>query len=314
MKVIDFDTIKKLSISPKQCVEWVDEACRAKYSAKLPAKLSIKLDEKVFFNTMPVYLPGKQRFGVKVVSRFPERQPSLQADILLFDTRSGETLALLDGTWITAMRTGAVAALTIQTLKATATREYAFLGLGNTARATLLCLLSLIGDTPVHIRLLAHKGQEVLFRERFSGYAHATFSAYPSAEELIRGADVVVSCVTVAPGLFAPDHAFKEGVLVVPVHTRGFQNCDLFFDKVFADDAGHVKNFQYFSRFKQFDEFSNVLLGKNKGRETDRERILAYNIGIALHDVYFAAEIFDLTDKQTTPEIQTAALTGKFWV
>ena len=29
---------------------------------------------------------------------------------------------------------------------------------------------------------------------------------------------------------------------VIPVHTRGFQNCDLFFDKVFADDTDHVKD------------------------------------------------------------------------
>jgi ornithine cyclodeaminase/alanine dehydrogenase-like protein (mu-crystallin family) len=296
-------------------VKWVEEACRAKYEAKLPPKISIKLDGQVFFNTMPVYLPGKERFGVKVVSRYPGRTPSLQADILLFDTQSGQTLALMDGSWITAMRTGAVAALAIRTLQTPAAREYAFLGLGNTARATLLCLLAIAADTPLHIRLLAYKGQENAFRERFAACPQLTFSVYHSAGELIRGADVVVSCVTAASEVFAPDEVFKEGVLVVPVHTRGFQNCDLFFDKVYADDTNHVKDFRYFDRFRRFDEFHNILLGANKGRESKLERILAYNIGIALHDIYFAAEIFALAEQLADPaEIQTTTTTDKFWV
>ncbi|MDR1162032.1 MAG: ornithine cyclodeaminase [Tannerellaceae bacterium] len=314
MKIIDFDTIQNVHISPSQCVEWVDEAFRMKYQAHLPSKISMKIDPKIFFNTMPVYLPGLERFGVKIVSRYPERNPALQADILLSDTKTGETLALLDGSWITAMRTGAVAALTIQTLKASHTKEYAFIGLGNTARATLLCLLALLKDEPVHIRLLAYKGQELLFQERFAAYTSITFSVYDSAEDLIDGADVVVSCVTVATELIAPDNVFKEGVLVVPVHTRGFQNCDLFFDKVFADDTNHVKNFQYFARFKKFDEFSKVLLKENKGRESGRERILVYNIGIALHDIYYAARLFDLIDGKPLPEVQTSSVVSKFWV
>lgn len=314
MKIIDFDTIRNLHLTPSQCVEWVKEAFCMKYSANLPGKISMKIDPKIFFNTMPVYLPGLERFGVKIVSRYPERKAALQADILLSDTKTGETLALMDGSWITAMRTGAVAALTIHTLKVPHTKEYAFLGLGNTARATLLCLLPLLENDPVHIRLLAYKGQELLFQERFAAYKNLTFSVYESSEELIDGADVVVSCVTVATELIAPDKVFKEGVLVVPIHTRGFQNCDLFFDKVFADDTNHVKDFRYFDRFKKFDEFSKVLLKENEGRESDRERILVYNIGISLHDIYFAAKIFNLMDGNSLPEAQISSITSKFWV
>lgn len=314
MKVINFERIKNLNISPATCVDWVEEAFRMKYESQLPSKISMKIDSKIFFNTMPVYLPGQERFGVKVVSRFPEREPSLDADILLYDTRFGETLALMDASWITAMRTGAVAALTIQALKAPQATDYAFLGLGNTARATLLCLLSRLQDHLIHVRLLAYKGQEILFKERFAEYKNVTFSFHNSAEELIDGADVVVSCVTVAMELIAPDHVYKKGVLVVPVHTRGFQNCDLFFDKVFADDTNHVKDFQYFEQFKKYDEFSKVLLNDNPGRETENERILVYNIGIALHDIYFASKIFSLLDTSTLPEIQTSSLETKYWV
>lgn len=313
MKIINFDTIKNTEISPYTSVQWVEEAFKIKYDCTLPAKISTKIDPKIFFNTMPVYLAKQNRFGVKVVSRYPNRTPAIQADIMLFDTNTGETLALMDGSWITAMRTGAVAALSIKTFKTSSAKEFAFIGLGNTARATLLCLLSII-DEPIHIRLLEYKGQEVLFKNRFSSFENITFSTYKTTESLIEGADVVVSCVTVATELIAPDHVFKPGVLVVPVHTRGFQNCDLFFDKVFADDTGHVKDFKHFDQFSQFNEFSRVLLGETPGRENDQERILAYNIGIALHDIYFASKIFDTMNLSTIEEIQTSSLIDKFWV
>ena len=96
------------------------------------------------------------------------------------------------------------------------------------------------------------------------------------------------------PELFCPDTSlFKQGVLVVPIHTRGFQNCDLAFNHVFADDRGHVCGFQYFSQFRQFNELSEVLLGKVPARMHDNERILAYNIGLGLHDVWFAHQIYE---------------------
>lgn len=313
MKIIDFDTIKNLSISPAHCVEWVDVALRKKYDSCLPHKISMTIDRDVFFNTMPSYLPSFGRFGVKVVSRFPKRNPSLLSDILLYDATNGERLALMDGSWITAMRTGAVAALSISRLKASFAREYAFMGLGNTARATLLCLLAILGDAPLQVRLLAYKGQEKDFIDRFKAYPQLSFAVFEDTETLITGADVVVSCVTVAHDLFASDACFKPGVLVVPVHTRGFQNCDLFFDKVYADDTAHVSEFKYFNRFRQFDEFARVLLDQNPGRTSDEERILAYNIGIALHDIYFASHIYDRV-KDSLPDLAFEATDEKFWV
>lgn len=312
MKLIDFETIRNLSISPVDCVEWVEAALRMKYDSCLPHKISMTIEPDVFFNTMPSYLPYCRRFGVKVVSRFPKRKPALISNILLYDATNGDSLALMDGSWITAMRTGAVAALSIQYLKASSAKEYAFMGLGNTARATLLCLMSVL-EGPLNIRLLAYKGQELDFMDRFKEYPQLSFSVYENAEELITGADVVVSCVTVAHDLFASDTCFKPGVLVVPVHTRGFQNCDLFFDKVFADDTAHVEEFKYFDRFKQFDEFAHVLLKQNPGRTSDQERILVYNIGIALHDIYFASKVYDRV-KDSLPEITSEILNEKFWV
>jgi ornithine cyclodeaminase/alanine dehydrogenase-like protein (mu-crystallin family) len=94
--------------------------------------------------------------------------------------------------------------------------------------------------------------------------------------------------------LFCEDNnLYKNGVLVVPIHTRGFQNCDLFFDHVFADDTAHVSGFKYFNQFRKFNELSEVLLGKIPARQSNDERILAYNIGLGLHDIYFAHKIYE---------------------
>ena len=60
---------------------------------------------------------------------------------------------------------------------------------------------------------------------------------------------MVVSCATYFENDIAENGWFKKGVLVIPVHTRGFMNCDLFFDKVFADDTGHVDHFTNFTKF-----------------------------------------------------------------
>jgi hypothetical protein len=97
-----------------------------------------------------------------------------------------------------------------------------------------------------------------------------------------------------ASGLLVEDESlFKPGVLVVPVHTRGFQNCDTTFDKVFADDTDHVKGFKYFSEFREFHQLEEVLKGDVTGRANDSERILSYNIGLGLHDVLYASRIYD---------------------
>ena len=293
MRYIDFEKIRNLEITPRECVDWVREMFAHKSECQLPPKISIKMQNDIFVNTMPAYLPNQQVVGVKVVSRYPERMPALQSDILLYDAVSGQNMAFMDGTWITAMRTGAVAALSIQTLQKEGAHSYGFIGLGNTARATMLCLQAINENRELDIHLLRYKNHVELFTKRFEKYSNLKFKVFDTAEELIRNSDVVVSCVTAANELFAPDEAFASGILVVPVHTRGFQNCDLVFDKVFADDRAHVENFKYFNRFRRFDEISNVLNGLSAGRESNDEKILSYNIGIAIHDIYFASKVLE---------------------
>ena len=315
MKLITDNNIKELQISPCTCVEWIRESFLSKYKAQLPTKITLHPQGNDFFNTMPCLLPEKyHRYGVKIVHRIQGAIPSLGSDILLYDSTQGTLLAQLEGNWITAMRTGAVTTLAIQTFRRSDTKNYSFVGLGNTARATMLCLLEMEPNVMHHVSLLRYKDQAEDFIERFKSYPNVEFNIVGSPNELIEHADVIVSCITDSKGLFCEnDHLYQEGCLVIPVHTRGFQNCDLFFDKVFADDTGHVQNFKYFNQFRKFSEFSEVLLGKNPGRENDTERILSYNIGLGLHDVYFANHIYEIL-KKSIPEIDQQKETKKFWI
>ena len=296
MKSITNSEIVALNISATECVDWVREAFIMKSECQLPAKISVHPTGNDFFTTMPCLLPKEYgRFGAKVVSRIVGRVPALKSDMMLFDSNNGELLALVDCDWITAMRTGAVAALAIKTFRNSTAKEYAFIGLGSTARATLTCLLESCKNEQLNIRLFKYKDQAEKIVEEYKHYLNATFTIVDNTADLVRGADVVVSCITDASGLLVEDESlFKPGVLVVPVHTRGFQNCDTTFDKVYADDTDHVKGFKYFSEFKEFHQIEEVLKGEVKGRESDSERILSYNIGLGLHDVLYASRIYDM--------------------
>lgn len=306
MKLITDLEIKALDISPRECVEWVRESFSMKYEAQLPAKISLHPQGSDFFNTMPCLLPARyNRFGVKVVSRIAEKKPSLHSDLLLYNSKSGELLTLMDADWITQMRTGAVAALAIETLQIKDASVYSFIGLGSTADATMACMQAVLpADRQYTIRLKRYKDQAERFAAKWTKKNYS-FVIVDTNEQLLDNCDVLVSAVTEMPDLFCGDDTkYPEGILLVPIHTRGFQNCDLFFDHVYADDKGHVEGFRYFSQFKAFNELSEVLLGKVQGRVNNKQRILAYNIGIGLHDVLFANKIYSkLTNDRRFIEI-----------
>ena len=216
------------------------------------------------------------------------------------------------------MRTGAVAAHSAMHFGKNGWSTVGMIGLGNVARSSLL-VLAAVAERPMTVKLLRYKDQAELFMERFEGFSNIRFEIVDSAEACIRNSDIIISCATYFENDIAPDEWFDEGVLVIPVHTRGFSNCDLFFDKVYADDTGHVNNFRYFSRFRSFAEVCDVVNGFAAGRESDKERILAYNIGVSVHDVYYAAHIYQmmqadpvLFSKITEADMQEPA--DKFWV
>ncbi len=294
MKVLTDNDIEALGIAPRQCVEWAERSLLSKPNADLPPKTWQHFPNDVFVNTMPCYVPEINRYGVKVVTRHPGQHPALKSKILLVDMSNGDCLACMDGNWITAMRTGAVAALAGKTfVSGFETAAFGFVGLGSMARATMECLCSLF-DTPHDIWLLRYKNQAEEFATLYANTPNVIFHFTDSREELVSRTHALYSCVTVMNEPFLPPSAYPKGYTLIPVHTRGFQDCDIVFDRIYGDDTSHLKCFQHFKEFKAFAEFSDVLLGKAFGRQSSEERIISYNVGLGLHDVWFASNIYNI--------------------
>lgn len=325
MKIISEQLIRSLGITPKQCVAWIYESFNMKQNAQLPAKISVHPADYDFFTSMPCLLPAPgemggvncdiQYFGIKEVHRIEGAVPSLGSDMMLYNAKNGELLALVDCDWITTMRTGAVAAVSAKALRKDGADTYGMVGLGNTGRATMLCILEAEPEKHFNVKLLRYKDQAELFIERFKDYKNVEFEIVDDINEMARTVDVFISCITSANGLLVEDEkTFQPGVTVIPVHMRGLQNCDTTFDRVFGDDTDHVKGFKYFPQYKDYNEIGEVLAGRDPGRKSQEQRIIDYNYGLALHDVVYASKIYELVADKDVPSIEIIKETEKFWV
>ncbi|WP_290744709.1 hypothetical protein [Fibrobacter sp. UBA4309] len=321
MRIISEQTIRSLGISPKQCTDWIYESFALKSEAQLPAKISVHPTDTDFFTSMPCLLPESKSnpdiryFGIKEVHRIEGAVPSLGSDMLLYNAKNGDLLALLDGDWITTMRTGAVAAASSKALRKKDSSRYGMLGLGNTARASLLCILEAEPEKHFDVKLLRYKNQAELFIQRFQNYKNVSFEIVDDVKEIAQSVDVLISCITSANGLIVEDESlFPPGITIIPVHMRGFQNCDTTFDRVFGDDTGHVRNFKFFPQYHDYNEIGEVLAGRDPGRKSENQRIIDYNYGLGLHDTLFASKIYEMTLDKSLPEIPIIKETDKFWV
>lgn len=291
--VIEEQDVVGLKIPPADCVAWAREAFLQKDNCILTSKACHRLKHDSFFTTMPCTIPKLNCMGVKVVSRLPGNIPPLKSDISLFDTRTGERIALMGANWITAMRTGAVATLSAQVASVNFySASFGFVGLGNVARAVLRCLVSQFPlDKLVDVWLLEYADQAERMIQDFKDETRVRFHVAKSRRELVENTSVLFSCVTVMHEQFLSSDSYPEGYTLIPVHTRGFEDCDLVFDRIIGDDLGHEREFKNFNRFKSFLEMKDVLSGNISGRTDSRERIICYNVGIALQDIWFASKI-----------------------
>jgi alanine dehydrogenase len=311
MKIITFDDIANLHLDAQNIFEWIKESFKSKAETYLPPKTSMH-NGSTFINVMPCILPKENIAGVKVVSRFPDRIPTLNSEILVYDYSTGNLKALMDGNYITALRTGAVAALCVETLAVKNYSEIGVIGFGNITRKTLDLLFAVMEKRPITVKLYNYKNHFDLLKQRYSHYDHIEFQAVDTYDGIVQDSDVIISAITRAEKDFCSDDCFKRGCLVVPIHTLGFQNCDLFFDKFVVDDIGHVQGFKYYNEFKQVTELTDILTGKMPGRVSNNERIMAYCIGIAIHDMYFSNKIYEALESVAN-EISLNPPTEKYW-
>jgi alanine dehydrogenase len=178
--------------------------------ASVPPRIAARSPDGLL-GAMPGYLEGI--LETKLVSVFPHNHdrglPSHQALIALFDAADGSPLAVMDGTHITAARTGAATAVSSRALARPDARVLAVLGAGVQGRSHL----------QAHLRV--RDFSEIRVGSRDPDHARALaaeFGATPTAslEEAARGADVVCFC-TDATTPFSDPAWFRPGAHVTSV-------------------------------------------------------------------------------------------------
>jgi ornithine cyclodeaminase len=147
---------------------------------------------------------------ITLIPRNAERGlPTLLATIVLMDPQTGETLAVLDGTWITALRTAAVSAVAVDCLTSRTSKTVALLGSGALARSHALALRAV---RPIsEIRVWSRNRSNVAHcAEDVGGMESKT------AEEAVRGADIVCTVtnasVPVLKGAWLKPGAFVAAI------------------------------------------------------------------------------------------------------
>jgi alanine dehydrogenase len=158
--------------------------------ASVPARIAARA-ELGMLGAMPVYLPGVA-LGAKLVTVFPGNHqrglPSHQGLIVVFGEEDGTAVAVMDGRHITAVRTGAAAAVAAGVLARADAEVLAILGAGVQGRSHLEALPRVRGF------------REIRVASRTPAHADALASLHPAArpvasfEEAVAGADVVCCC------------------------------------------------------------------------------------------------------------------------
>jgi thiomorpholine-carboxylate dehydrogenase len=159
-----------------------------------------------FFGVMPA---SGEAMGIKMVTFYPGNAgsalPTHMAVIALFDAKTGEPLALMDGRYITEMRTAAVSAVATDALSSPGARVLTLLGAGVQAHAHLEMLRRVRGFDEVRV-WNHHPEKAVLFAETHGCKAM-------TIEKAVRDADVVVT-VTSARKPFLQGRWLKPGAHV----------------------------------------------------------------------------------------------------
>ena len=157
-----------------------------------------------FFVVMPALLGSGigEAMGVKLVTFYPGNAErgieTHMALVALFDPATGEPLVVMDGTYLTEMRTAAVSAAATRRLARPDARVLAILGSGVQARSHLE-LLSRVRDfaeVRVWSRTAAHVEHFVETARRTGSAAPPKVVACATAEGAVRGADVVVTATS----------------------------------------------------------------------------------------------------------------------
>lgn len=113
--------------------------------------------------------------------------------------------------------------------------------------------------------------------------------------QLVGEKDIVLSAASHFDGDQCQPEWFAPGTTVIPIFKVGFNNINSAFDLVFVDDVEGIKAWPGSRTIADPVEVAAVVRGEHAGRTSSAQRIVCHNLGIALHDIYWAAQLLELT-------------------
>jgi len=306
--------IEKLRITIENVIRAVENAFREKAAGKteMPPKPGIHPKENAFIHAMPAYMPGIQAAGVKWVSGYPENTkrnlPYISGLLILNDPETGFPISIMDCTWITAKRTGAVTAVAAKHLAREDSKVLGILGCGVQGRGNLEALLTVCKNVEkVKAYDIIEENLKKYVKEETAKY-DIKISPERSPRKAVEGSDVVV---TSGPILRQPHPVierswFKDGGLACPLDFDSYWKPEAMFsmDKFCVDDIQQLwyyKRQGYFSQLpKVYAELGDIVAGEKSGRVNKNERIMSMNLGLAIEDIATAKLIFERANETGT--------------
>ena len=263
---------------------------------------------------MPAYVEGIDSIGIKIVSVFPKNVnmgiPSVPAKMILLDGKTGEVCCIMDGTYLTQLRTGAGSGAATDVLAIKDAQKGALIGTGGQAECQLEAMLTVRNLKLVKVfDMDLERAHEfcIEMSQKFAEFG-TEISVAKTTREAIENADIITT-VTTSKIPVIDGQYLKKGAHINAVgsYTPVMQEIDEYTmknaDKVFVDSKDAVlsesgdliipigKGIIDISRVN--GEIGEVLLGKIEGRKNDNEITLYKTVGIAVMDVVTAYDIYN---------------------
>ncbi len=314
MLIVNAEEIRKV-ITMRDAIESDREAfvIQAEGKAQLPVRINFDVCEGGVSSFMPAFVSSLPQVGVKIVSTFvgniEKKLPVVGATVLLLDPETGLVNALIDGTELTRMRTGAVSGLATELLANEDAKVGALFGTGGQAASQLEAMLTVRKLQEVRVFDL-FPDRIVPFIQSVSPLAEAhgaKLVAAKSSDAAVDEADVVTTVTTTTNPVF-DGRRLKQGVHVNGVGTympfkRELDSTVITrADRIFIDnteaimsEAGDLLIPMEEGVFKKENitgELGDLILGRAVGRTDKNQITVMKTVGFATLDIVIAHHIY----------------------
>ena len=297
--------VEEVNLSMVEIIDALETMFKEKGEGRveMPPKPGIHTREDAFIHAMPAYIPKMQSAGMKWISGYPENQkkslPYITGLLILNDPETGIPISVMDATWITAQRTGAATALAAKYLARKESTTAGILACGVQGRSNLEAL-----SCVSHIKKI--KAYDIYpqmaekFTEQMSSLVQADYEVVCTPKEAVVGLDLVVTSGPILknPAPVIEADWLSEGSFASLVDFDSYWKGAALkqADKLATDDIDQMMYYREAGYFKDtpqpYADLGEIIAGKKVGRESNDERIISINLGLALNDMATAILIY----------------------